>query len=497
MVVGIRTLLLALVGVLLPLPLVQAAPVCGRNPTTKAWLCNEVGVGGRITTLGSTNGRWLFSTSNRRQILSSVDPVTKRTVVRWQSGLVPARCSTATGPNVTFVASGDLVYTCGSTRIGSYTFFPGANKPVRMTLDNDGVVRFRGRLGWVMFTISSKGPSARWVFVPPTTTTRTRTTTTQTRTTTPISLSWVTPTMHPSIKLRADCTYIPVPYFGHPAVTYNIEVVRCGASDMQVDGLIVEVMQRWMSIIVVDERDVTFSPPVFVGVAGQELATNITFVDDLLVFIEFPTIDGSGGILGSAGPINARWTLMIPSGIRITSILGMVRLDIADVVNMIKSNLFKNVLLHETGHVLGIGGYPWIAVGLLDPQDCYSKLGNGSFDAYFTGREAGKTLGSIGIWNATRPAVETSYGPGTSCGHWREATFGTELMTGFISVSKGAPLSVMTAASLMDLGYGVNLSSTAIDSFDVNAQVSFESEEDPTVHLENCFDHAQPVLVHV
>jgi hypothetical protein len=53
--------------------------------------------------------------------------------------------------------------------------------------------------------------------------------------------------------------------------------------------------------------------------------------------------------------------------------------------------------------------------------------------------------------------VENTGGLGTRNGHWRETTFGNELMTGFLNSGKN-PLSRLTIASLRDLGYIVNLS---------------------------------------
>ena len=52
--------------------------------------------------------------------------------------------------------------------------------------------------------------------------------------------------------------------------------------------------------------------------------------------------------------------------------------------------------------------------------------------------------------------VANTGGPGTRCGHWREAVFGNELMTGFLDTGSN-PISRLTIASLADLGYEVNL----------------------------------------
>ena len=51
--------------------------------------------------------------------------------------------------------------------------------------------------------------------------------------------------------------------------------------------------------------------------------------------------------------------------------------------------------------------------------------------------------------------VENRGGRGTADAHWRDAVFGTELMTGFVGRT-GNPLSLMTIASLADLGYQVD-----------------------------------------
>ncbi len=54
-----------------------------------------------------------------------------------------------------------------------------------------------------------------------------------------------------------------------------------------------------------------------------------------------------------------------------------------------------------------------------------------------------------------RVPVENTGGPGTRGGHWREAVFRNELMSGFIATPDN-PISRMTVASLQDLGYDVN-----------------------------------------
>jgi hypothetical protein len=56
--------------------------------------------------------------------------------------------------------------------------------------------------------------------------------------------------------------------------------------------------------------------------------------------------------------------------------------------------------------------------------------------------------------------LETEGGPGTANAHWREATFNTELMTGFLDAGAN-PFSRITIGGLQDIGFLVNF-----DAFD-------------------------------
>jgi hypothetical protein len=60
----------------------------------------------------------------------------------------------------------------------------------------------------------------------------------------------------------------------------------------------------------------------------------------------------------------------------------------------------------------------------------------------------------LGGLSSTVP-LENSGGPGTADTHWREATFGYELMTGYISSADNA-MTGMTIGALQDLGYAVS-----------------------------------------
>ncbi|CAN0526363.1 unnamed protein product, partial [Scytosiphon promiscuus] len=69
----------------------------------------------------------------------------------------------------------------------------------------------------------------------------------------------------------------------------------------------------------------------------------------LLISATLEAIDGVNGVLGSAGPTR------IWSGCRSISSLGTMRFDIADIDSMEQNGIFEGVILHEMGHVIGVG----------------------------------------------------------------------------------------------------------------------------------------------
>merc|ERR1719203_858420 len=174
------------------------------------------------------------------------------------------------------------------------------------------------------------------------------------------------------------------------------------------------------------------------------------FVDDLFIDGIVQPGDGPGGVLGSAGPTQLRRDPVTGS---LTSITGQMQFDSFDVLNLISSGAFKAVILHEMGHIIGIGTL-WEQNGLIDGTTLEYLGAN-----------------AINVWtndwscDSSAPPVETDFGPGTRGGHWDEECLQNELMTGFLS-SQGvsSPISRLTIATLQDLGYDVNIK--AADAYD-------------------------------
>jgi hypothetical protein len=208
-----------------------------------------------------------------------------------------------------------------------------------------------------------------------------------------------------------------------------------------------EAADRWGRVITSDLPAVRVRKPA--GACGTS-ETYSGVVDDLLIQVVIEPIDGPGGILGSAGPCFLRSAEQggLPA-------FGVIRLDSADLSGLQARGQLVGTILHEMGHVLGIGTL-WPSRNLLDHagnQAACDRSTSFSRPPVFTGETAGREYATLG--GSGQVPVEDGYGPGTKCGHWREATFGSELMTGIIA-SSSTPLSRMTIASLGDLGYLVD-----------------------------------------
>ncbi|HEX8201047.1 MAG TPA: leishmanolysin-related zinc metalloendopeptidase, partial [Isosphaeraceae bacterium] len=211
-----------------------------------------------------------------------------------------------------------------------------------------------------------------------------------------------------------------------PASQYQIQVRFTDASlTANQRAVFTSAAARWSQIIIGDVPDVS---------------TSQGFVDDLLIDASAPFIDGPGGILGQAGPQELRRGSFLPS-------YGIMQFDSADVAALESSGQFVDDILHEMGHVLGIGTI-WDLKGLLS--------GAGGADPRFLGAAATAQYNAIFGTSASSVPVENTGGSGTRDSHWRESVFVNELMTGYLN-SGVNPLSRITVASLADLGYTVNL----------------------------------------
>lgn len=235
----------------------------------------------------------------------------------------------------------------------------------------------------------------------------------------------------------------PPPISSTGTSSYQIEVRFINAVSARQSQAVSAAVNRWSSVIVRDLADIPVDLAAAYCFPNQPRINER--VDDLLLYVEFVAIDGPGQVLGESGPCIVRSENRLP-------IIGFLKLDTADLLRMEQGGTLDDVVLHEMGHILGIGTL-WEDKNLLS--------GAGTTDPRFLGGNAINAFTLMG-GAALSVAVENTGGQGTADGHWRESTFGNELMTGYIG-SLPNPLSALTIASLQDLGYGA--SSSAASSY--------------------------------
>ena len=234
--------------------------------------------------------------------------------------------------------------------------------------------------------------------------------------------------------------------------------------------IILDSFNRWDSLVTVDSRHGS----------SYQITINIT-IDTLGIgilggaWIEYVSQITTNGITGSFGDI-----VPYVGNITINS-SKMYTLKTTN-HNDGKSSLY-HVLLHEIGHILGIGTLWWqydpkaLMIGV--PITSYDD--NGTTKYYYTGTNALREYKSYfayynGSYNDSFVGIpiEDDGGSGTAEGHAEEGVslvsadnryingifhpgLGTELMTGWLDEAPAsAPLSKITLGFLEDMGYTVN-----------------------------------------
>lgn len=191
---------------------------------------------------------------------------------------------------------------------------------------------------------------------------------------------------------------------------------------------------RWERIIIKDVPSITGTiPSSFQGFPPLSTGT----IDDIIIEVVLAPIDGPGKILGQAGPRYLRTADRLP-------LSGVMYFDVDDLAYLDSLDLFEEVIVHEMGHVLGVGTL-W---------NYFRTLRQGpASNPYFTGKMANTFWNDEGGLNFL--PVENQGGPGTAGGHWRESLLRNELMTGYLNLGVN-PLSRITAGSMKDMGYGAS-----------------------------------------
>jgi hypothetical protein len=241
---------------------------------------------------------------------------------------------------------------------------------------------------------------------------------------------------------------------------FNVEVRFIGDASLPVRTAFANAVAKWRQVIVgsigtVNNVSIPAGPAANSCSSWTPAVTGT--VQNTIIFARIDSIDGpgspgAGNILGQASPCFVNGNA-IP-------FLGYMEFDSLDVSQLVARGQFEKVVLHEIGHVLGIGTIWSFRRSLLDT----SVMG----DPFFVGSAARAQFAAINTvtYSGNPVPVENTGGTGTINAHWRTSVMQRELMQGF-AVNQVQPLSRITVGSLQDLGYLVNLA--AADAFSLTA----------------------------
>ncbi|MCH8828570.1 MAG: peptidase [Planctomycetes bacterium] len=223
-------------------------------------------------------------------------------------------------------------------------------------------------------------------------------------------------------------------------MAFSIEVRFLGGLTATQQVAFESAASRWQQIITGDLPRVRFRNEI---------------IDGILITAQGVRIDGLGdpvtgtNTLGQAAPLAFRPGSQLPA-------FGFMEFDTADLLNLELRGGLEDLILHEMGHVLGIGTI-WSRLSLLQ--------GAGTIDPVFLGVGAMREYAAL--IDAAEPApvpVANRGGRGSRDGHWRESILLNELMSPMLDAGTN-PISRFTIASLADLGYDVSLD--AADPFEL------------------------------
>ncbi len=214
---------------------------------------------------------------------------------------------------------------------------------------------------------------------------------------------------------------------------FDIELVFLNHVTERQKNVIQYAVRRWMSVIVEDLPDYTFTQGFSGTCGGQsyEIPSGDR-IDDLRIYVS--TSVSLTFAIGQGGPHILRETTHLP-------VVGCMA---------IKVNLTSRLLdvgIHEVGHVLGFGTL-WEQLGFI--QDL--SWSDSSADTHFNGPRAIAAFDDAGGGDYWRKKVPVQQRDGA---HWRLIVLHNEIMLPGRS-GEGA-LSAITVQSLADLGYGVDV----------------------------------------
>ncbi len=279
---------------------------------------------------------------------------------------------------------------------------------------------------------------------------------------------WTLPKLSGPSTLEVDVPGAPgvatLTYTADGGSDFEVRIEPIGTMTPSQLAVFERARRRWEAVIVNSLTPLTTSLAdlaqgcgVGSGVSSSTITTN-----GVVIFAEIKPIDGPGSILGSAGPCLVRTSDRAP-------VAGLMRFDSADVANLEDAGSFEAVILHEMGHVLGVGTL-WGLEGFLQNPSVPSSPGA---DTHHSGAHTLAAFNAIGgqiFTSGSKVPVENSAIPGSGDGHWRESVATNELMTPYLNAGP-APLSQLTVGSIDDFPY-YNANYAAADAFSLGPNLT-------------------------
>ena len=243
---------------------------------------------------------------------------------------------------------------------------------------------------------------------------------------------------------------LPVSVSGASPGLFDIDLILTGEVGAPVQAAFDRAVEYWSGILAATElADVPLSGDFELGCLGITTRTFKSSVDDLVIVASVSSIDGARRTIAYAAVCGIR------KGDSGLPFMGAIAFDLDDAEWMTSRDL-DEVILHEMGHVLGIGTL-WSRFGLLR-NPSLEVVGNP--DTHFTGPlaiTAFDLAGGTAYTQGEKVPVENRLGFGSGDSHWRDRVLDYELMTPTQNIGVADPLSGVTIQSLADLGYTVDV----------------------------------------
>jgi len=226
-----------------------------------------------------------------------------------------------------------------------------------------------------------------------------------------------------AIVLALILTGLTIPQAKAEIIPFNIDLNFDGGLSESQESIFSEAESFWEGVII--------------GYDG-----NVSFPTGLLITAKAEDIDGTGGILGSAGPSSGYQNRSLDNNLFYASKGNMV-FDTSDLDKLESEGTLLSVIIHEMAHVIGFGTL-WSAD--------YNNLYNDGTGQY-TGAYALAAYKAEFDSSATHVPIELDGGEGTEDAHWDETWGGpqSDIMTGYLEGS--VTYSNTTLAAFKDLGY--------------------------------------------